>query len=115
MSVDLRTERRGGTWTRRLGDHEAAGFEVSVNDQSAHVTLAAHGIMFVVDRRDVPTAWGKEIDVVQLRSELLATLVRQMSIEVLEELFREIHEQRQRAFWDGVQSIQTKIKEALGL
>jgi len=115
VSVDLRTERPGGTWTRRLGDHEAAGFEVSVNDQSAHVTITAHGIMFAIDRQDVPAAWGKPIVVAQLRSELLAAIVRRMSIAVLEELFREIHAQRQRAFWNGEQTTQTKIKEALGL
>ena len=115
MSVDLRAEKPGGTWVRRFGDHESAGFEIAIGNTSAHVTPTAHGIMFAVDRQDVPAAWETPIDTVKLRAELLAAIVRHMSIEVLEELFREIHSQRQRAFWNGEQQAKSKIREALGL
>jgi hypothetical protein len=115
VSLDLRTERPGGTWTRRFGDHEQQGFEVSVNSTSAHVTLTAHGILFAIDRRDIPAAWDKPIDVVKLRAELIAAIVRHMSVEILEDLFREIHSQRQTAFRNGQHATRTKIKEALGL
>jgi hypothetical protein len=115
MSIDLRTEKPGGTWTRRDGEHEAQGFEVSLGNGSAHVTLTAHGIMFAIDRRDIPAAWESPIDVVKLRSELIAAIIRYMSAEVLEALFGEIHHQRQRAFWDGNHAAKSKIKEALGL
>jgi len=115
MSIDLRTERSGGTWTRRVGEHEAQGFEVSLGNGSAHVTITSHGIMFAVDRHDIPAAWEPTIDVIKLRAELLAAIVRHMSVEVLEVLFGEIHSQRQRAFWDGGRDAKTKIREALGL
>jgi hypothetical protein len=115
MSIDLRTEKPGGTWVRRFGNHEASGFGVSVGDKSAHVTLTALGIMFAVDRQDVPAAWDAAIDVIKLREELIATIVRRMSAEVLEALFGEIHSQRQSAFWDGEHATRTKIREALGL
>ena len=115
MSIDLRTERSGGSWVRRFGDHEAAGLTVALNDRSAHVTMTENGILFAVDRQDIPSAWSASIDVVQLRSELLAAIVRRMSIRVLEELLSEIHLQRQRALWDGARETQTRIKEALGL
>jgi len=115
MSVDLRTEKHSGTWTRRFGDHEQQGFEVYIHSKSANVTITAHGIMFEVDRQDVPAAWDTEIDVFKLRAELMAAIVRRMSMEVLEELFGEIHIQRQRAFRDGEQIIRTKIRTALGL
>jgi len=36
VSIDLRTLR-----PRRCGEHETSGFLVSVNDKSAHVTMAA--------------------------------------------------------------------------
>ena len=113
--VDLRTEKTGGTWVRRLGDHETAGMGVSVNDRSVHVTLTALGVTFAVDRQDVPAAWDKKIDVVQLRAELLAAIVRRMSAEVVESLLQVIHYQRQRAFWEGERATQIKIREALGL
>ena len=115
MSIDLRTEKPGGTWVRRVGDHETGGFMISVGDTSAHVTLTALGIMFAVDRQDVPAAWDTPIDIVKLRAELIATVMRQMSTEVLEALFSEIHSQRQHAFWDGERTTRTKIREALGL
>jgi hypothetical protein len=115
MSIDLRTEKPGGTWVRRFGDHEASGFMISIGDTSAHVTLAAIGIMFAVDRQDVPAAWDATIDVIKLRAELIATIIRRMSTEVLEALFSEIHAQRQSAFWDGERATRTKIREALGL
>jgi hypothetical protein len=88
---------------------------VSVNDRSAHVTLTAHGILFAIDRQDIPAAWGKPIDVLKLRAELIAAIVRHMSIEVLEDLFREIHAQRQTAFRDGQHATRITIREALGL
>jgi hypothetical protein len=113
--IDLRIERPGGTWTRRFGDHEAAGFDVSVNDNSAHVTLRENGIMFAVDRHDLPAAWDKPIDVIKLRAELIAAILQHMSAEVLGAIFGEIHSQRQRAFWDGENASKTKIREALGL
>jgi hypothetical protein len=115
MSIDLRTERTGGTWTRRFGDHEQQGFEVSISRESAHVTLTAHGILFAIDRRDIPAAWDKPIDVVKLRAELIAAIVRHMSVEVLEDLFREIHSQRQTAFRNGQHATQTTLRKALGL
>lgn len=115
MSIDLRTERPGGTWVRRFGDHEDAGFEVAIGNTSAHVTITAHGIMFAVDRQDIPAAWETPIDPVKLRGELLATIVRNMSAEVIEELFREFHSQRQNAFRSGDQEAKIKIREALGL
>ena len=114
MSVDLRAEKTGGTWVRRFGDHEAAGFDVSVNDTSAHVTLRALGIMFEIDRQDVPVAWAKTIDAFQLRLELLDAIVRRMSSGIIEELLGEFHAQRQRAFVDGVNAARTKIREAIG-
>lgn len=115
--IDLRTEQLSGTWVRRFGEHETHGFGVSIGNKSAHVTLTALGIAFVVDRQDVPAAWsGSEpIDVIKLREELIATVVRHMSPEVLEALFGEIHTQRQRAFCEGDDAAKTKIKAALGL
>lgn len=115
MSVDLRTERPGGTWTRRFGEHEAQGFEVAISDKSAHVTITAHGIMFAVDRQDIPAAWESTIDIIKLHGELIAAIVRHMSVTVLEAMFGEIHVQRQHAFWDGERSVRTSIREALGL
>lgn len=115
MSIDLRTEKTSGTWVARFGDHEAAGFMISINDVSAHVTLISLMIMFRVDRRDVPAAWDETIDVIKLRAELLAAIVRHMSTEVLEILFGEIHSQRQHAFMDGEQEARLKIRVALGL
>ena len=115
MSIDLRTEKPGGTWVRQFGEHEAQGFEVSIGNGSAHVTITAHGIMFAVDRRDIPSAWASPIDVIKLRAELLAAIVRHMSVEVLESLFGEIHTQRRHSYWEGERATQTKIKEALGL
>lgn len=58
--------------------------------------------MFAVDREDIPTAWDPTVDVVKLRSELIAAIIHHMSVEVLEALFGEIHRQRQHAFWDGL-------------
>ena len=115
MSIDLRTERPGGTWTRRFGEHEACGFEVSVGNTSAHVTMTSCGIMFAVDRQDVPAAWDETIDVIKLRAELITTIVRRMSTEVLEALFGETISLRQSAFFDGKQVVRNEIKQALGL
>ena len=113
--IDLRAKRAGGTWVRRFGDHEENGVAVSVNDKSAHVTITALGIMFAVDREDVPAAWDAKIDVTKLRAELVATIISRMSVGVLEALFQEISSQRQHAFWDGANTARAKIKEALGL
>jgi hypothetical protein len=118
VSIDLRTEKSSGScgsWVRCFGEHEANGFEVSLNNSSAHVTVKAVGIMFVVDRRDIPAAWEKPIDAIQLRSELLAAIVSHISNRVVEELFQEIHRSRAHAFHDGVHETQTKIREVLGL
>lgn len=115
MSIDLRTEKPGGTWVRRFGEHEAGGFKVSIGDKSAYVTLIAHGIVFAIDRQDVPAAWAPTIDIIKLREELITTIVRRMSTEVLEELFGEIHAQRQCAFRQGEQAARAKIREALDL
>jgi hypothetical protein len=105
--VDLRV--------RRFGDHEENSFAVSINDKSAHVTMTALGIMFAVDREDVPAAWDAKIDVAKLHTELVATIIRRMSVGVLNALFREISDQRQHAFWDGENTARSKIKKALGL
>ena len=115
MSIDLRTERPGGTWVRRFGEHETFGIGVSINNASAYVTLEVLGIDFTVDRLDVPAAWDEPIDVLKLREELLAAIVRRMSTEVLEALFGVIHSQRQSAFRDGESAARDKIREALGL
>lgn len=115
MSVDLRTEKPGGTWTRRFGEHEEQGFAVSISDKSAHVTITEHGIMFAVDRKDIPAAWEPVIDVLKLRGELLVAIVRHMSVEVLEAMFGEIHTQRRHSFWEGARATQNKVREALGL
>ena len=115
MSVDLRTDKLGGTWTRCFGDHEAVGVMVSINATSAHVTLTENGIMFAVERHDIPAAWDEPIDVIKLRAELIAAIVRCMSTEVLEALLGEIHSQRRYAFRDGQDTTRTKIREALGL
>jgi hypothetical protein len=95
--------------------HEENGFEVSIADKSAHVTMTSIGLMFAVDRCDVPAAWAQRIDVYQLRIELVATIVRRMSAGVLEELFREISSQRQCAFRDGESSARHQMRKALGL
>jgi hypothetical protein len=116
--INLTTEcagRRSGTWVRRCGDHETAGVGVYVNDTSAHVELLELKITFDVDREDIPAAWDTPIDVIKLRTELVAAVVRRMSEKVLEELLREVHLQRQSAFWDGERATRTKIREALGL
>ena len=113
--IDLRAEKRNGSWVRCLGAHEQAGLEVSVNDVSAYVTLTAQGIRFGVDRTDIPAAWDDPIDVVKLREQLVAAVVRKMSATVLEELFREFHLQHQRAFRDGEHATRLKIREAIGL
>ena len=114
-SIDLRTDPCGGTWIRRFGDHEAKGFGVSTNDVTAHVTIIALELSFVVDRDDVPAAWEPTIDVPTLRAQLIPAIVRRMSVEILEELFREIRSQRQRAHWEGAREARSKIQEALGL
>jgi hypothetical protein len=113
MGIDLRTKKLGGTWRHRSGD--CGGFEVALNDESAHVTVTELGIMFEVDREDVPAAWEAKIVVDKLWFELVTTVVRRMSVEVLVELFREVSFQRQRALWDGEQKAKIKIREALGL
>jgi hypothetical protein len=119
MSIDLRTERPGGTWVRRFGDHEAKGFGVSIGNKSAQVTLTAQGVTFAVDSQDIPTAWDEPIDVLKLREELVAAIIRHMSPDVLEALFGEIYSQRQRAYSEGENAARTKIRttirEALGL
>lgn len=115
MDVDLRTEKPGGTWVRRFGDHEAEGVEVSIGRGSAHVTLGDIGIMFAIDRCDVPSAWESPIDVAKLRAEVVSALGKHMSMTVLKELIREIRVQRQRAYSDGERDVQAKIREALGL
>lgn len=115
MSIDLRTERIGGTHIRRFGEHEAGGFEIYISDKSAHVTLTDFGIQFAIDRQDVPAAWDATIDVIKLREEFIAAIVRRMSTEVLEALFGEIHVQRQNSFRNGESATRTKIREALGL
>lgn len=116
MSIDLRSTRGvGGSWVRCFGAHEDAGFSVYINDVSAHVTLTAHDLKFEVDRQDIPTAWAEPIDVVQLRAELIAAIVRRMTTEVAEELFQEMHSQRQSAFRAGEQTAKIAIREALGL
>jgi len=115
MSIDLRAEHSGGSWVRRFGDHEESGIHVSINDKSAHVTLTTLGILFAVDREDVPAAWDAKIDVSKVRGEIVTTIVRRMSEQVLEELFREIYSQRQSAFWDGESKTRSKIRAALGL
>lgn len=115
MSINLSTDRTGGTWVRHFGGHEENGFEVYLGNKSAHVTMIPLGVRFDVDRNDVPAAWDEKIDVVKLRAELVATIGRRMSAEVLEELFREIYSQRQDAFRDGVSDARHKMREALGL
>ena len=115
MDVDLRTERPGGTWVRRFGDHEAEGVEVSLGRGSAHVTLSDLGIMFAFDRDDVPAAWESPIDVAKLRAEVVAALGKHMSMTVLMDLIRAIGSQRQRAYHEGARDVQAKIREALGL
>ena len=115
MTVDLRSDRPGGTWVRRSGDHEGAGVAVSVGNTSAHVTLADLGIMFAIDREDVPSAWESPIDVVKIRSEVVAAIGKNMSTTVLKELIAAIREQRQRAYWQGEQDVRSKIREALEL
>jgi hypothetical protein len=116
MSIDLRVEKVGsGTWTRHFGEHEEQGFKIYANAVSAHVTVTAFGIQFDVDRRDVPAAWDEKIDVVTLREQLIATISRRMSTEVVEELFREFHLQRQHAFQDGESAAKHAIQKAIGL
>jgi len=115
MTVDLRTDKPGGTWVRRFGDHEAAGVEVSVGSTSAHVTLGDLGIMFAIDRQDVPAAWEKPIDVERLRKEVVAAIGKRMSMTVLKELISAIGEQRRHAYREGERDVQNKIREALGL
>jgi hypothetical protein len=115
MSVDLRAEKSGGSWVRCFGDHEEKGVHVSVNNISAHVTIEEVGITFEVDRDDLPAAWDSPIDVDELRAELISAVVTRMTGGVLKELFREIREQRQRAFWEGEHAAKAKIREALDL
>lgn len=119
MSIDLRIERPGGTWVRRFGLHEEAEIVVALNDASAHVTLTKLKLDFYVDRQDCPAAWDKHFDVGKVRGELLAAIVRRMSVEVLEALFREIYSQVQSARWEGEHEaknkIRTALREALGL
>lgn len=115
MDVDLRTDKPGGTWVRRFGDHEAAGVEVSVGRGSANVTLSDLGIMFAIDRCDVPAAWESPIDIAKLRAEVVIALGKHMSMTVLKDLIRAIGDQRQRAYRDGERDVQAKIREALGL
>lgn len=115
MDVDLRTDKPGGTWVRRFGDHEEAGVEVSIGHGSAYVTLADLGMMFSIDRCDVPAAWESPIDVTKLRAEVVAAIGKHMSVTVLKDLIRAIGAQRQRAYRDGERDVQAKIREALGL
>ena len=119
MNLDLRTTKTGGTWVPRFGAHEQGGFGVSIGEISAHVQLATHRITFAVDRDDVPSAWAQTIDVVTLRTELIATVLRKMSPEILEEILRElsqeIRHQYQAGLRDGAQATRTKILGAIGL
>lgn len=115
MSIDLRTAKLGGTWVRCFGEHEDQGFEISIGATSAYVTVTALGIIFAVDRQDVPAAWEATIDVKKLHEELIAAIVRRMSPELLEALFGEIREQRGRAFRDGESALRTQIRELLRL
>ena len=115
MDVDLRLNKPGGTWTRRIGAHEDAGVEVSIGDGSAHVTLGDLGIMFAIDRCDAPTAWETPIDIRKLRAEVVAALGKHMSMAVLTALISAIGEQRKRAYRHGERDAQAKIRKALGL
>jgi hypothetical protein len=113
MRIDLRTENWDNSWGRCFGDHEAQGFEVAVGGKSAQVTMES--ILFVCDRQDVPTAWSAQIEVSKLREELLSTIVRHMSTDLLGKLFDAVHAQYRRAYWDGEATAKAKIREALGV
>lgn len=114
-SIDLRSTQHGGTWVRQFGPHEQGGFGVHLGDGSVHVELISHQITFALDRADAPSAWAEAIDVVALRTELITTICRKMSPQVLEELFREIHSQYRAGLRDGAAAARSKILEALGL
>ena len=114
--IDLRTKKSGGTWVRRFGDHEAAGVHVSLNDASAHVSLTTlQEVTFSVDREDVPAAWAEPIDAAAVRAQLLAAVVRHMTVDVLGQLIGALQFQRDRVFRDGERAARDKIREALGL
>lgn len=115
MTIDLRTDKPGGTWVRRFGDHENEGVHVSIGNTSAHVTLDDFGVTFAADRQDVPAAWESPIDTEKLRAEVVSTLGRRMSASILKELIREFRSQIKRAYLEGESDARSAMREALGL
>lgn len=117
--IDLCDEHYSGTWVRVFGEHEEQGFEVSLGLRSAHITIPDLRLTFRAEQRDVPAAFDNPIDVIKVREQLLDTIVKRMSVDLVLEFFKELRSQRQQGFWDGEHKAKAKIqgalREALGL
>jgi hypothetical protein len=117
--IDLCDKHYSGTWVRVTGEHEEHGFQISLGLHSVHITIQDLQLTFAVEERDIPAAFKTPIDVVDVREQLLNTIVKRMSVDLVLEFFKQFRSQRQQGFWDGERQAKAKIqgalREALGL
>ena len=110
--IDLCDEHYSGTWVRVSGEHEEH-FEISLGLRSAHITIPDLKLTFSAEKRDVPAAFEHPIDVIKVREQLLDTIVKRMSTDIVLAFFKALRTQRQQGFWDGEHKAKSKIQDAL--